>query len=75
MECNIDARGKRVRLAWGVVMLVVSVVLAALTLMDVIPPAPGWIAGAVAFLSGAMGIYGGRKGWCMMRAMGFKTPV
>lgn len=74
MQCNIDAKGKAVRLIYGLLMIALGAVLSALILMEVLPG--GWVwAGVVALvLAGAFGIYEARAGWCAVRAMGFKTP-
>jgi hypothetical protein len=73
MQCNIDARGKRVRLINGIVTLGAGVVL----LVPWALRADGWIPWAVTFgviASGAFMIWQARAGWCLVRAMGFKTP-
>lgn len=73
MQCNIDAKGKFVRLIWGVFMLAIAAGLAGLILLEVV--AGGWVWVGVAGLAifGAFGIYEARAGWCVARAMGFKT--
>jgi len=73
MQCNIDAKGKAVRLIWGLLMLALAGVLAGLILADVV--AGGWVwAGVVGLvLMGAFGVYEARAGWCAVRAMGIKT--
>lgn len=74
MQCNIDAKGKMLRLIYGLLMIGVAAVLAGLILLDIV--AGGWVwAGVVALgLFGAFGVYEARTGWCAVRAMGFKTP-
>ena len=74
MQCNIDARGKRLRLINGIVTLIVGVVLLfawALPAATVWP----WVVTGVVFLSAAFMIFEARAGWCAVRAMGFKTPI
>lgn len=34
-----------------------------------------WIVAVILAASGMLGLYEARKGWCMMRAMGFRTPM
>jgi hypothetical protein len=74
MTCNIDAKGKAVRLIYGIIMLLIGLGLGY-----------GWawgshslirwgIAGICALL-GAFGVFEARAGWCAVRAMGFKTIV
>ena len=72
--CNIDARGKLLRLIYGVLMLLLSAALLALWAV----PAGGWWRWAIAFapaLAGLLAIFEARTGWCIVRAMGFKTPM
>ena len=74
-ECNIDARGKAVRMKLGVRLVVISLILAALTYFEIIPTPLGWLATATIFGGGAFIIWESRKGWCIVRAMGFKTKI
>jgi hypothetical protein len=74
LQCNIDSKGKAVRLIYGVILVVVGVVLIFLWAR----PTGGWFAWAVTLLmivGGAFAIFEARAGWCVVRAMGFKTPV
>ena len=74
MQCNIDARGKRVRLINGIVTTVIGVML----LVAWASPSGGWVAWAVtiaALAGGAFMIFEARAGWCAIRAMGIKTPI
>ena len=73
-QCNIDAKGKAIRLVYGIVLAVVGVVL----IFTWARAGGGWVAWTVSFvvvLSGLFAIYEARTGWCVMRAMGFKTPI
>lgn len=74
-ECNIDARGKAARMAGGLATLAGAAGLAALLALDVITVPFGWYAVAAAVAGGAFAIYEARAGWCVIRAMGFKTPL
>jgi hypothetical protein len=74
LQCNIDSRGKLVRLIYGVMMLVAGVV----TLLAWALPTGArfaWALTVVFVLGGAFAIFEARAGWCVVRAMGFKTPV
>ena len=73
MQCNIDARGKRIRLISGAIDCGAGVVL--LVVAAVVWPGQLWIwvVGSVAMLAGAFQVFEGRAGWCAVRAMGFKT--
>ncbi len=73
MQCNIDAKGKAVRLIYGLLMIVAGAVVAGL---GVAGGFGGWWVWAVAgalLLLGAFGVFEARAGWCVVRAMGFQT--
>ena len=74
LECNIDARGKAVRLRLGIMGVLSSIGLAAACLL-VSAPDLAWIVPAGAFVGGAFAIFEGRTGWCVVRAFGFRTPI
>jgi hypothetical protein len=74
-ECNIDARGKAARMAGGLATLAGAAGLAALLALDVVTVPFGWYAVAAAVAGGAFAVYEARAGWCVIRAMGFKTPL
>ena len=74
-ECNIDARGKAARMAGGLATLAGAAGLAALLAIDVVTVPFGWYAVAAAVAGGAFAVYEARAGWCVIRAMGFKTPL
>ena len=74
LTCNINARGKLVRLIWGLFLLVLGVV----SLIAWAVPtgsAGAWVVTAACLLLGAFALFEARAGWCVVRAMGFKTPV
>jgi hypothetical protein len=75
MACNIDGKGKAVRLICGVVTLVAAAVLAVLAAAGWMPMALGYGLAVAAGLGGAFQVYEGWAGWCVVRAMGFKTPI
>jgi hypothetical protein len=73
MQCNIDRRGRMVRLLIGAVVEIAGFGLLAWWFLGG-PPWTIWpsvaciIAGDFAMLEGALG-------WCAIRAMGFRTPI
>ena len=73
-QCNIDARGKAVRLRLGIMGEVSSLGLAAACLL-ISAPELAWLVPAGAFVGGAFAIFEGRTGWCLVRALGFRTPI
>lgn len=75
MQCNIDARGKAVRLIYGLLMIGVALVLVGLGLYEVVTGWWLWTLATGLALLGAFGVFEACAGWCVVRAMGFKTPV
>ena len=74
LRCNIDARGKLARLIYGVVLLILGLVGVFAWAM----PSNGfwpWALSVCCLLGGAFAIFEARAGWCVVRAMGFKTPM
>jgi hypothetical protein len=74
LTCNIDSRGKALRLIMGIIFVIDG-----FTLMFLWAWRTGshlaWITSIVMILAGAFMIFEGRSGWCVLRAMGMKTPV
>jgi hypothetical protein len=74
LQCNIDAKGKTIRLIYGVAFSIVGVLL----IFFWANPAGGWMPWTLSLLilvGGAFMIFESRAGWCVIRAMGFKTPI
>ena len=74
MQCNIDQKGRRVRMIGGIVctiggLVCLGVAMAGLAVIKMV------CTGIALLISGAFQIYEARKGWCAIRAMGFKTPI
>ena len=74
MQCNIDKRGRILRTTMGIVTDAVGTGLVAAAIFGWLP---SWAlyAGIAAMLGGAFMIFEGVNGWCVVRAMGFKTPI
>jgi hypothetical protein len=74
LTCNIDARGKAVRLRIGIGFLLVGLTLLGIGLLGEIG---AWVyAASLALLvSGAFSVFEARAGWCVVRALGWKTPI
>ena len=74
MQCNIDARGKAMRLINGIIGVIVGVVLLFAWALRTGSIA-AWVVTGVVLLAGAFSIFEARAGWCIVRAMGFKTRI
>ena len=72
LRCNIDAKGKAIRLMYGVAFVIFGMLL----ILFWARPGGGWLAWTVSLLillGGAFAIFESRAGWCVLRAMGMKT--
>lgn len=74
LTCNIDARGKRVRLIFGMLLLVAGMALMFLWAWPAATPLP-WIVAVCCVVGGAFVVFEARSGWCAIRAMGIRTPL
>lgn len=73
-ECNIDGKGRWVRLLGGVVLAFVG----CLGLLAFALPTGDGAALSVSLAcvaAGAFMIFEARAGWCVVRAIGFRTPL
>ena len=75
MQCNIGAKGKAARLKMGILGVVFATVLAILVIAGVLSSNLWWYPVAAITFGGAFSIFEARAGWCVVRAMGFKTPI
>lgn len=75
MQCNIGAKGKAARLKMGILAVVFAIVLAILVIAGVLSSNLWWYPVAAITFGGAFSIFEARAGWCVIRAMGFKTPI
>ena len=74
MTCNIDAKGKLVRFIYGIVFLLAGFVLMIFWAMSA-QTIVAWAVSILLMLIGALAVFAARSGWCIVRAMGFKTPI
>ncbi|RZP11344.1 MAG: hypothetical protein EVA35_01335 [Candidatus Poseidoniales archaeon] len=74
-ECNIDARGKAVRLKLGIMAVVAGLVLAAVFYLAGIDLDIPWLIPLGIIGGGAFAIFEAWTGWCVVRALGFRTPL
>lgn len=74
LTCNIDSRGRAVRLVCGLVLLVAGVFSLALWALAA-ATALAWIVSALLLAAGAFAVFEAQHGWCALRALGFKTRL
>ena len=75
LECNIDAKGKAVRLIGGVFSLVAGLVSVVFSTTGIVDQQLGLVVSGGLIFGGAFAIFEARAGWCVVRALGFKTPL
>ena len=74
LTCNIDSKGKLLRLILGLINIVVGAIL----IFAWARPFGGRLAWTVCIaliLAGAFQVFEGWAGWCVVRAMGIKTKM
>ena len=75
MECNLDARGKAARMVGGIAGVMFGLVMAVLLALDVVGGLAASSVAAGSLFGGAFAIFEARAGWCVVRAMGIRTPL
>ncbi|MBJ24409.1 MAG: hypothetical protein CMB64_07050 [Euryarchaeota archaeon] len=75
MQCNIDARGKAVRLIGGMFSLLLGITLGILFGMGILNTSIWYSSSLFLIVGGCFGIFEGKSGWCVVRAIGLKTPI
>jgi hypothetical protein len=75
MQCNINEQGRKARIYSGTICAGAGAVLVAIAYFRFgLFSWPGVIAAGL-LLAGLFQIYEGKKGWCVVRAMGIKTRI
>ena len=74
MSCNIDRKGRMARLISGIVLIIAAIVLA-FTWARQTESWVAWLVSVATIGLGLFQVFEAWKGWCVMRAMGFKTPM
>ncbi|MBP03752.1 MAG: hypothetical protein CMA72_03055 [Euryarchaeota archaeon] len=75
LECNIDSKGRALRFFAGL-LAILGGAFAYLVLMLEIMPVPesiGTLGVLAMFIGGAFAIFEAKAGWCVVRALGFRT--
>jgi hypothetical protein len=74
MRCNLDAKGRAVRLVAGVLMVLIAALLGVLIVVGSLAGSWWWVA---SFLGGvgSFVVFEARSGWCVVRAIGFRTWI
>ena len=75
MQCNIDSKGKAVRLLMGTALVSAGLIVLGLAIGGVMTGRWSWGLAAVLVGVGGFQIWEGWCGWCVLRAMGMKTRL
>ena len=73
--CNIDAKGRVVRLFTGILAILGGFIMAILIAQGIISSETYGIIVAGSIVGGAFAMWEAREGWCVVRALGIKTPL
>ena len=73
--CNIEARGRLVRLLGGLIAVAVGFALLVGLITGLVSGYLWWIVTALSLAAGAFQIYEAWAGWCALRAAGLRTPI
>jgi uncharacterized membrane protein HdeD (DUF308 family) len=74
LTCNIDSKGKLLRLILGLINIVVGVILV-FTWALRSGGGIAWTVTIALILAGLFQVFEGWAGWCVVRAMGIKTRI
>jgi len=74
MQCNIDAVGKAVRLKLGIMAVIAGMIISAVFILLDINLGIEWIIPLGIIGGGIFSMIEGWAGWCVVRAIGIKTP-
>jgi len=75
LVCNIDRRGRIYRLRIGLVLSGLGLVTGLLGVLVSSGGRWSWVLGAVLLAAGLFSLFEAWRGWCVARAIGFKTRV
>ena len=75
MECNIDSKGRAVRFITGIFAILAGFVLAVLVSQGILTSESYMFAIIGSILGGAFAMWEARAGWCVVRAIGIRTPL
>jgi hypothetical protein len=74
LQCNIDRRGKLLRMVYGLTLAIAGIAMMFFWARhrDSVFP---WILSSAITLGGAFAIFESLVGWCVVRALGYKTSI
>ena len=75
VQCNIDSKGKLIRLVSGVAYACVALALLVMAVVAFTDQVWMWVLGVVLLIAGVFQVFEAWTGWCVLRAMGFRTRI
>ena len=73
--CNIDAKGRVVRFVTGIFAVLGGFIMALMITQNIPPSEAYWIPVIGSIAGGMFAIWEARAGWCVVRAIGIRTPL
>ena len=75
LECNIDSKGRALRLVAGLLAILGGAVAYLILMLEImpVPESIGTLGVLAMFTGGAFAIFEAKAGWCVVRALGFRT--
>ena len=73
-ECNIDAKGKLFRFTIGIFSILSGIIVISLFNFNIFISEEILIMGVFSIVGGLFSIWEAREGWCIVRAIGIRTP-
>ncbi|DAC71053.1 MAG TPA: DUF2892 domain-containing protein [Candidatus Poseidoniales archaeon] len=75
LECNIDSKGRALRLVAGLLAILGGAVAYLILMLEImpVPESIGTLGVLAMFIGGAFAIFEAKAGWCVVRALGFRT--
>tara|TARA_B100000965_G_scaffold240720_1_gene201942 strand:+ start:644 stop:877 length:234 start_codon:yes stop_codon:yes gene_type:complete len=73
--CNINAKGRVVRFLTGILAILAGFILAILIAQGTLSSETYGLVVAGSIVGGAFAMWEAREGWCVVRALGIKTPL
>ena len=73
--CNIDAKGKAVRFLTGIFAILSGLVLAILVNQGILSFESYLLLVCGSIVGGVFSMWEAKAGWCVVRAIGIKTPL
>ena len=74
LKCNINRRGRVVRFYSGLFDLAIAIGFSLVAYLGMVA-SWGYVAAGVLAVIGVFTLFEAMRGWCVLRAMGFRTPL